>query len=170
MAVYLKVVPKDASRTSGGAHTLSDSECLVFFLGGVPASPSKPTRHSGGLNVLLCDGSVRFAPDLDAIATELARVPPSGVSAVIIGPAQQTGYVTMRWELSADSKQAPSLGLTGTGGNAVLIGLLLPAVQVARQAARAKAPVSTPIQKLASIVGATGHVFVIDKDSTLLPF
>jgi hypothetical protein len=113
-------------------------------------------------------GSVRFAKDLDAIATELARMPARSVSTIILGPSSHTGYVTTRWELSPDSTQAPALGLTGAGGSAVMIGLLVPAVQAAREAARRKARSSVPIQTLKSLVGPTGHVFVIDSDDTLL--
>jgi prepilin-type processing-associated H-X9-DG protein len=138
----------------------------VFYLGGTPSSSS---RHPGGVNILLGDGSVRFSKDLDAIATELARMPARSVSTIMLGPSSQTGYVTTRWALSPDSKQAPSLGLTGAGGSAVMIGLLLPAVQAAREAARSKARWSVPIQTLKSLVGPAGHVFVIDSDNTLLP-
>lgn len=166
MPVYFKVVPRDSRLGPSGAHTLSGSECLVFYLGGTPAAGS---RHPGGVNVLLCDGSVRFAKDLDAIATELARLPSRGVDTIILGPSSQTGYVTTQWKLSPDSKHAPSLGLTGTGGTAVMIGLLLPAVQAAREAARSSARSTLPIQTLKSIVGPTGHVFVVDSDHTMLP-
>ena len=165
MAVYLKVAPKDSRLGPSGAHTLSGSDCLVFYIGG---TPSQSTRHSGGLNILLGDGSVRFAKDLDAIAIDLARMPARSVSTIILGPSIQTGYVTRRWELSPDSKQAPSLGLTTAGGTAVMIGLLLPAVQAAREAARTKARVPVSLQTLRSVVGASGHVWVVDSDDTLL--
>jgi prepilin-type processing-associated H-X9-DG protein len=164
MAVYLEVVPKGSAGATG-THTLSGSDCMVFYLGGVPAPRS---RHPGGVNVLLCDGSVRLARDLDAIATELSRTPPRTVGTIIVGPSNQAGYVTTRWELSPRSKQAPALGLTSGGGTAVMIGLLLPAVQAAREAARTKARPPASIQTLKSVAGPAGHVFVIDSDDTLL--
>lgn len=165
MAVYLKVAPKDQRAGSSGAQTLSGSECLVFYLGGIP---STSTRHTGGINILMGDGSVRFAKDVDAIATELARAPARSVSTIILGPSTQIGYVTRRWELSPDSRQAPSLGLTSAGGTAVMIGMLLPAVQAAREAARTKSRPSASILALKSVAGPLGHVFVIDSDDALL--
>jgi len=164
MAVYLEVVPKGPSRAQGGTQTLQGSECMVFFLGGIPSRSPRP----GGLNVLLADGSVRVARDLDAIAAELSRTPRS-VNTIILGPSNQAGYVTTRWELSPRSTQAPALGLTPGGGAAVLIGLLLPAVQAAREAARSKARPPASIQALKSVAGPSGHVFVIDSDDSLLP-
>jgi hypothetical protein len=59
--------------------------------------------------------------------------------------------------------------VTNAGGQVVLIGLLLPAVQAAREAARRKAR-SSAIQQLTSAVGSSGHVFVIDSDRALLAF
>ncbi len=165
MAIYLEVAPAGARPASGGTHTLSGAECMVFYLGGAATAGS---RHPGGVNVLLCDGSVRVAKDLDAIATELARAPARSISTIILGPSSQAGYATTRWELSPGSKQAPALGLTAAGGTAVMIGMLLPAVQAAREAARTKARTWPPLQTLKSIVGPAGHVFVVDADSTLL--
>lgn len=164
MAVYLEVVPKGPARAQGGTQTLQGSECMVFFLGGIPSR----SPHPGGLNVLMADGSVRVVKDLDAVAAELSRTPRT-VNTIILGPATQTGYVTTRWELSPRSSQAPSLGLSTGGGAAVLIGLLLPAVQVVREAARSRARPPAALQALKSAVGPSGHVFVVDADDSLLP-
>ena len=112
--------------------------------------------------------SVRFAKDLSEIAAAVARMPIAGVSTVIIGPATQPGYLTMRWQLTPVSSQLPGLGLTSAGGQAVLIGLLLPAVRAAREAAARKAPASAPIAQLKSLVGPRGHVFVIGNQGELL--
>jgi prepilin-type processing-associated H-X9-DG protein len=165
MAVYLEVVPTHAKPTSGASQVLEGSQCLVFYLGGVPTASS---AHPGGMNVLLCDGSVRFAKDLSEIAAAIARMPIAGVSTIIIGPATQPGYLTTRWQLTSVSKELPGLGLTSAGGQAVLIGLLLPAVQAARDAAVRKAPSSGPIAQLKSLVGPRGHVFVIGNQGELL--
>ena len=165
MAVYLEVVPTSAKPASGASHVLEGSQCMVFYLGGAPTAA---TRHPGSVNFLLCDGSVRFAKDLSEIAAEVARMPIAGVSTIIIGPATQPGYVTTRWQLTPVSRQLPGLGLTSAGGQAVLIGLLLPAVQAAREAATRKAPSSGPIAQLKSVVGPGGHVFVVGSQGELL--
>src|SRR5687768_11291629 len=150
MAVYLEVVPTHVKPAPGASQVLEGPQCMVFYLGGTPTSA---TRHSGVVNVLLCDGSVRFAKDLTEIAAAVARMPTAGVSTIIIGPATQPGYVTTRWQLTPVSSQLPALGFTSAGGQAVLIGLLLPAVQAAREAATRKAPPSAPIAQLKSVVG-----------------
>jgi prepilin-type processing-associated H-X9-DG protein len=163
VAVYLEVVPANAAPASGGSRTLEGSQCLVFFLGGAPTSGR---RHSGGVNVLMGDGSVRLAKDLNEIAAGLSRTPMSG-GMIIIGAASQPGYVTTRWHLTPGSTHLPSLGLTNAGGQVVLFGLLLPGVQAAREAARTKAR-SPAMQQLTSAVGSSGHVFVIGSDRELL--
>jgi prepilin-type processing-associated H-X9-DG protein len=165
MAVYLEVVPAHTKPASGASQVLEGSDCLVFYLGGAPNAAS---RHPGGANILLGDGSVRLAKDLSEIAAAVARTPMAGVSTIIIGPATQPGYVTTRWHLTPVSRQLPGLGLTSAGGQAVLIGLLLPAVQAAREAAARKAPSSGPILQLKSLVGPRGHVFVIGNQGELL--
>jgi prepilin-type processing-associated H-X9-DG protein len=163
VAVYLEVVSANAGPASGGSRTLGGPECLVFFLGGVQATGQ---RHPRVVNVLLCDGSVRFAKDLNEIAAQLSPTPTAG-GMIIIGPATQPGYVTTRWQLTSRSQHLPSLGLTSAGGQAVLIGLLLPAVQAAREAARTKTR-SPAIQQLTSVVGPSGRLFVIGSDGALL--
>jgi len=163
VAIYLEVAPANTAPVSSGSQTLEGKECLVFFVGS--ASTSRQP-HSGGMNVLMGDGSVRVAKDLDEIAVQLTRTPISG-NMVILGPASQTGYTTTRWQLTPGSRHLPSLGLTNAGGQAVLIGLLLPAVQAAREAARTKAR-SLAIQQLRTAVGPSGHVFVIGSQGELL--
>ena len=165
MAVYIEVAPTQAKPASGASLVLDGSQCLAFYLGGAPAAR---TRHPGGINILMCDGSVRFAKDLSEITAAIASMPSAGISTVIIGPAGQPGYVTTRWQLTPGSKQLPALGLTDAGGHAVLIGLLLPAVQAAREAAARKSPASGPIAQLKSLVGPRGHVFVIGNQGELL--
>jgi prepilin-type processing-associated H-X9-DG protein len=165
MAVYLEVVPALAKPASGASQVLEGSQCLVFYLGGAPAPAA---RHPGGLNFLFGDGSVRFAKDLSEIAAAVARMPIAGVGTIIIGPATHPGYLTTRWQLTPVSRQLPGLGLTSAGGQAILIGLLLPAVQAAREAAARKAPSSAPIAQLKSLVGPRGHVFVIGDHGELL--
>ena len=165
MAVYLEVVPTHAKPASGASQVLEGSQCLVFYLGGAPTAA---TRHPGGVNVLLCDGSVRFAKDLGEIAGAVARMPRAGVNAIIIGPATQPGYLTTQWQLTPVSRQLPGLGLTSAGGQALLIGLLLPAVQAAREAAAGKAPAAAPIAQLKSLVGPRGRAFVIGNQGELL--
>jgi prepilin-type processing-associated H-X9-DG protein len=163
MVVYLEVVPADKAGVSSGSQVLQGQECLVFFLGGTQSS-RRP--HSGGMNAVMGDGSVRVAKDLDEIAAQLAGTPISG-GMIILGPASQTGYMTTRWQLTPGSRQLPSLGLTNAGGQAVLIGLLLPAIQAAREAARTRAR-SAAIQQLRSVVGLSGHVFVIGSQGELI--
>jgi prepilin-type processing-associated H-X9-DG protein len=163
VAVYLEVVAANATPVSSGSQVLEGNQCLVFYLGGIQTSRQP---HSGAVNVLMGDGSVRVAKNLDEIAAQLSRTPISG-GMIILGPASQTGYVTTRWQLTSGSKQVPSLGLTSTGGQVVLIGLLLPAVQAAREAARTKTR-SVAIQQLRSAVGLSGHVFVIGSQGELL--
>jgi prepilin-type processing-associated H-X9-DG protein len=138
---------------------------LVFFLGGTPRAGS---RHPGGMNVVLCDGSVRFVKDLNEILTAVARQP-LGSKSLFVGPANQMGYSTTRWELAPGSPQLPSLGLTTTGGQAVLIGLLLPAVQAAREAAARHAPNAT-LSQLKAAAGTGGRVFVLGSAGELLPY
>ncbi len=163
MPIYLEVAPANATPVSSGRQVLEGHQCLVFYLGSTPTSR---VPHAGGLNVALADGSVRMARDLAEIAAQLSRTP-SSADMIIVGPANQVGYVTTRWQLTPGSRQVPALGLTSSGGEAVLIGLLLPAVQAAREAARTKAP-SAAMKQLGSVVGPSGHVFVVGSQGELL--
>jgi prepilin-type processing-associated H-X9-DG protein len=138
---------------------------MVFFLGGIP---SGRTRHPGGVNAVFCDGSVRFVRDTNEIIAALGRTATGNTNTIIIGPATQPGFVATSWLLTPGSKQVPSLGLTN-GGNAILIGLLLPAVQAAREAAKRKAPQSPEIEQLKAMTGPGGHVFVMGSEGELLP-
>ena len=136
----------------------------MFFLGGTQSS-RRP--HSGGMNVVMGDGSVRVAKDLGEIAAKLAGTPISG-GMIILGPASQTGYMTTRWQLTPGSQQLPSLGLTTAGGQAVLIGLLLLAVQAAREAAPTKKHGRVPFSSFGASFGLSGHVLVIGSQGELL--
>lgn len=163
MAVYLEVVSGTSTPTSGSRQVLAGDQCLVMYLGGTPTAGS---AHPGGVNMTMADGSVRVARDLDDIAGQLARTPVSG-GVIILGPASRTGYLSTRWRLTPTSQQLPSLGLTSAGGPAILIGLLLPAVQAAREAARSRSP-SPAIQQLRKAVGPSGHVFVLGTKNELI--
>jgi hypothetical protein len=66
------------------------------------------------------DQSVRRSADIKALAREIRILYPKGVNAILIGSAPMNGFKTLR---------------AANGTSAVLIGLLVPAVQKIRQAA-----------------------------------
>lgn len=163
--VYLEVVPRTTS--SGGKQILEGQECLVFFAGGVPSARS---RHPGGVNAVLCDGSVRFVRDENELVAALTRTSLLLPASMIVGPGTQIGYATTQWQLTTASRQAPSLGLTSNGGQAVLIAMLLPAVQAALEAATRKTTGPAAIEKLKAMTGVGGHVFILGSQGELLPY
>ena len=168
MPVYFEVRMPNAGLTSTTTQSrlTQGHECLVFFLGSTPSSTS---HHPGVIQAVLCDGSVRYLKDEAAIIDELTGAPEGSAQTIIVGPSSQPGYARTRWLLTTHSYQLPSLGLTGAGGAAVLIGLLLPAVQAAREAAARKAPSPPAVEKLKALVGLGGHVFVLGSAGELLP-
>lgn len=107
----------------GGIHVLT---------GDIDSTPN--TRHSGGVNILLGDGSVRFVRS-NVFAVWLTTSLP-GLS---FGGACQflEGYIVNdpKDRRILANAMLKGLGFAATGGETA-IGLLLPAVQAAREAAK----------------------------------
>jgi prepilin-type processing-associated H-X9-DG protein len=117
--------------------------------------------HPGGVNFAICDGSVRFGHDLPDIAAAVARSHPHAIDVILIGQANQAA-----WGLVSKFKS--------NGIIAILIGLLLPAVQAAREAAErtgaANSLTKAGMDTLQTSLKLGGKICVVGADGKLLPY
>jgi hypothetical protein len=119
------------------------------------------TLRSGDTRALMADGSVRFLLDPVQIPASIRQTYPGGVDTIVIAESPRTGW-------------SPADTYTSNGIIAILIGLLLPAVQAAREAARRSSTNSSPdpygLLALKTLLRPGGKIFVTGADGRMLPF
>lgn len=160
-------LPGNEVAESTGTHSLQGSECLVFYLGGTPnpGTSVQPPIH----NILeLGDAPVRAAPSLIDIGRVVAGAYSSGLSVVIIGPAPYPGYAGVFWQLTRRVRDPRVYGLAAEKGKALLVGLLLPAVQQIREAAARKLDPPSEVAALKKHTGGA-NLFVTGQRNELIP-
>jgi prepilin-type processing-associated H-X9-DG protein len=120
------------------------------------------SKHTGGVQALMADGSVRFLGSALELPSSIKQTYAGGVDLIIIGESPKTGW-------------SPADQFASKGIIAVLIGMLLPAVQAAREAARRRSmhfpnSGSGVLASLEGLLRPGGQIFVIDADGRMLPY
>jgi len=111
--------------------------------------PIWSTGHSGGINILLGDGSVRYGADLTQIVNSIVSRPPAGIIAILIGLAVAPGWNTAN----------ASRHLRSRSGHLLLIGLSSAEMLKVRGGAGGAVP---DLSRLAGALGPGVDVYVAD--------